>query len=279
MRVIPSACLLVILTYLCLRAVVEMVVTGYHPLNPSGYLAAPRFLTIVLAGVAGLWLLVRHFAALGPDGQRLSLARSMTEVALLSALVAGGYLSYAVAMAPAPQRLVSYAGETYAIPIGYGPLASSLSSGGNSLSFSVCGDAATPFYETRGCDQWDFALTTDPLLANFTASQALQGAGATFSATHIQTPGALQQTGDGYVHVDRNRQTYFATDSTGKVLSFQSCWLEGALDCQAGVLLSEGRSALLSIPAGRSDPAGEARRYLTMLDGWRCPQATGCVPK
>ena len=273
-RLFPIVVALCLLFVWGTYAIGAAILSAYRPDDPLAYLATPRIVIVSLAALVAVGLLIRHMAKRG-----LGLRRCLAEAGLLLLATFAGIQIWALAFAPAPHRLADFAGQSYALPISYGPRLTEPSPGHQELEFQVCMPALTPYYDNPLCDSRGFSLSTQPLTKGFLAEKFLTAAGAQVADGTLVAPGQLLPEADGLSFTIDTRKTVFVTDAAGRITALRSCDSEATDLCLSGLEVAGGLIALVLHPADETDAAAEAARYLDILSSWRCPDAVGCVPK
>ena len=272
-RSLPAIIALCILFVWGAYAIGTAILAAYDPDDPLAYLAVPRLVILAIAGVLATGLLLRHLRA-------ADFRRSAAEAAALLLATFGVLQVWTLSFAPAPYRMIDFAGTTFAAPIGYGAQVRTADGGAQTLSFQACMPALTPYYDNPLCDSRGVTLTTQPLLDGAWAQKVLAAAGAQGAGDTIPVPGQMEVAATGYTFTDGTRKTVFATDAvSGQVTSVMTCDSTAAELCNFAVPLIGNQVVLVQLPSDSTDLPDAVARFAAIPSDWRCPDAPGCVNK
>ncbi len=275
LRIVPGVLALVLSGFWALSALNLAVISSYYPNSPYAKMATLRFDIAAIAVLAALVLLVRHVLT-----RRLGLSRCIAE----TAVVLGGLVAVVPVwiwlFPPEPFRQVAFAGETYAIPIGYAPF--SQDDQGDTpamLSFFVC--ALGPVYATDPClEALGFTLSRRPVETEDYLQIVLHETGARIEDGRVVDSASAKAGQDSLVFDGTYLTSTLHTAADGRILSALTCDIEWSGPCHAAIAYDadpgNGKTAFFDVSHGHAI-RDELAMFTTVLARWRCPKAQGCL--
>lgn len=251
----------------------KLAVISLHPEAPGAHLVVPAVLVLAATSLV-LGGLVAWHARLARRRRHLRNGFEVILVACTAALALWGYDR----LHPQSRDLdLAFDGAVYQIPRVYHPIAYPE----RGLILGLCADTLEPEYAAQSCAAFaEMRFNRLQILDDPALIACVQAAGGQFEAGRLIAAGAGAETvapqALRYDCGGKARSLYLQLDEAGQVLAYTK--LEGEIGTDSvehGLRLGD---LSLHFPAQKSaDPAAEARRWLALLESWRCPEA-GCPP-
>ncbi|MGB4826690.1 MAG: hypothetical protein WBP18_05350 [Paracoccaceae bacterium] len=275
LRAIPGFLATVFSGFWAFSALNVAVGSSYYPNSPYAELATLRLLLGAFAVLAALVLLVRHVLT-----RRLGLSRCIAETAVVVGGLVAAVPLWGWLFPPEPFRQVVFAGETYAIPIGYAPF--SQEEQGDTpamLSFSLC--VRGPVYATDPClEALGFALSRRPVETEDYLQIVLHETGARIEDGRVVDSASAKAGQDSLVFDGTYLTSTLHTAADGRILSALTCDIEWSGPCHAAIAYDadpgNGKTAFFDVSHGHAI-RDELAMFTASLARWRCPKAQGCL--
>ncbi|WP_151717526.1 hypothetical protein [Gemmobacter serpentinus] len=254
---------------------VKLAVVALHPEAPGVHLVLPAVLVLAAVSVILGLLVVWH----GRPARRRRHLRNAFEVMAVLCLGAGAIWGWD-RMHPQPQDLdLAFDGKIYQIPRVYHPIAYPE----RGLILGLCARTLEPEYAAQSCDAFaEMRFNRLPILDDPALIDCVRASGGQYQGGRLLAPGAsAQSVGPQALRYacsgtigGQMRELYLQLDPAGQVIAYTRL-TDGTESVEHGLRLGD---LSLHFPASETaDPATEARRWLDLLESWRCPEA-GCPP-
>lgn len=249
----------------------KLAVVSLHPEAPGAHLVVPAVMVLAVVCLV-LGLLVLWHARVTRRRRHI---RNAFEVMVVLCAGAGALWAYDMSNPQSQDLDLVFDGKTYQIPRAYHPIAYPE----RGLILGLCAKTLEPEYAAQSCTAFaEMRFNRMPILDDPALVDCVRAAGGQFEGGRLVAPGAqAQSVGPQARHYACNGQTrdlYLQQDAGGQVIAYTRL-TDGAGTVEHGLRLGD---LSLHFPAPENaDPATEARRWLDLLESWRCPE-TGCPP-
>jgi len=249
-------------------ALVKLAGVGLHPEAPGAHLVAPAVVILAALSVVMVLLLLWH----GRAQRRRHHLRNAFEVMLALVLAAAAIWGWDRLHPQSAALTLAFDGHEYQIPRAYHPIAYPE----RGLILGLCAATLEPEYAARRCAGFAemrfnrLALLDDPTLAGCVVKSGgvIRDGDLADAGPRAEPIGTLTLR---YICDGADEALYLQKDEGGKVVAYTR--LSGNGVVQHGLRLG---GLTLHFPAQEgADPPTEAKRWLSLLESWRCPES-GC---
>ncbi|MEM8649891.1 MAG: hypothetical protein AAGF54_05115 [Pseudomonadota bacterium] len=168
--------------------------------------------------------------------------------------------------------LVTYMGESFAVPRVYRPSYSSSPPPYESLRVSICPKTDEPYYEGSCNSPWTVELSTLPITKRFDAYYLLDNVGAIYEGDVLMSKGtgAKPHPDGSFYYTQSGSHKRIFTDKAGQIRRFVSCSLG---TCRVYSRTSGG-NLMFSTSVTDNDATSiwraEEAKWLAEFESWKC---------